>query len=75
MEAVPVRCPACGRRLFDLSLERDFYGIVRIKCQRCGSIDLIDLTAYDSKQQARSRPASSSSSSAPVPHLCAPSVR
>lgn len=50
MEAVPVRCPACGRRLFDLSLERDFYGIVRIKCQRCGSIDLIDLTAYDSKQ-------------------------
>ena len=60
-----IRCPACGRRLFDLVLSRPPDGALRIKCPRCKRLEIIDLLAYSEVKQARSCPASTASE----PHL------
>ncbi len=59
MESVSVRCPGCGRRLFDLSLGRPPDGVVRVKCPRCRALALIDLSIYNKgKAQEQSLPVS-----------------
>lgn len=58
MKAEPVRCPSCGRRLFDLDLSRAAFGTVRIKCHRCKTLVCLDLATYNNQQQERSLPAS-----------------
>lgn len=59
MQSVSVRCPGCGRRLFDLSLDRPPGGVVRVKCPRCKNLALIDLSIYNKEQtQTHSQPAS-----------------
>lgn len=44
MEVVKVVCPRCGKRLFDLSLERPPGGTVMIVCRRCKTLDVLDLS-------------------------------
>ena len=59
MEAVKVFCPKCGKRLFDLSVERPPGGTVLIVCRRCKALDVIDLSVYnDPDLQNRSDSAS-----------------
>ena len=61
MEAVKVFCPKCGKRLFDLSLERPPGGTVLIE-----TLDVLDLSVYnDPNLQNRS---DSASHKAPEPH-------
>ena len=52
---VQVRC-RCGKRLFDLSLDRPPGGRIYILC-RCKTMNVIDLSAY-SNLQAHSVPVS-----------------
>ena len=66
MKAEPVRCPSCGRRLFDLDLSRAAFGTVRIKCHRCKTLVCLDLATYNNQQQERSLPASPKASE-PIP--------
>ncbi len=66
MEVVKVFCPKCGKRLFDLSLERPPGGTVMIVCRRCKTLDVLDLSVYNkSNQQNRS---DSASHKAPEPN-------
>lgn len=39
-----VRCINCNSRLFDVHNEPAPAGIIAIKCRKCGSLSLIDLT-------------------------------
>ena len=66
MEVVKVVCPRCGKRLFDLSLERPPGGTVMIVCRRCKTLDVLDLSVYnDPNLQNRS---DSASPKVPEPH-------
>ncbi len=47
-EYIPHRCPVCGQRLFDASL--DSCGQVEIKCSRCKSI--VNISIGDIKESA-----------------------
>ena len=38
-----VKCPSCGKRLFDTTT--DSVGIVTIKCESCGKISIIPIIA------------------------------
>lgn len=59
MEMVSIRCPACGRRLFDVDVDRESAGAVSIRCPRCKSFTHVDLSLYNREQvsQAASTPA------------------
>lgn len=39
-----VRCINCNSRLFDVHNEPAPVGIIAIKCRKCGSLSLIDIT-------------------------------
>ena len=56
METVKVKCPLCGRRLFDLMPKTPAEGTVVIKCQRCKSTLVLDLPSQrdDSQDDFRS---------------------
>lgn len=41
MEKIPVKCPHCGRRLFDAV--RGCKGAVHAKCTRCKTLSVLDL--------------------------------
>lgn len=64
MEKVSVRCPACGRRLFDVDASQRLGGWLCIRCPRCKSFTHVDLSLYNREQvsQATSTPARVSAS-------------
>lgn len=45
--AVTVRCPCCGRRLFDIASPRPAKGVLCIKCPTCKALDVLDLSSYN----------------------------
>lgn len=53
MEKVSIRCPACGRRLFDVDVDRESAGAVSIRCPRCKSFTHVDLSLYNRGQVAQ----------------------
>ena len=61
MEKVSIRCPSCGRRLFDINMERESAGAICIRCPRCKSFTQVDLSLYN-----RCRVERTASASAPV---------
>lgn len=73
MEKVSIRCPACGRRLFDINMERESAGAICIRCPRCKSFTQVDLSLYNKYRVSRTASESASVSvSEPKP---APSER
>jgi hypothetical protein len=66
MEAVKVFCPECGKRLFDLSLEHPPGGTLRIRCRKCKTLDVFDLSVYN-KPDLQNR-SDSASHKAPEPN-------
>lgn len=73
MEKVSIRCPACGRRLFDVDVDRESAGAVSIRCPRCKSFAQVDLSLYNKYRVSRTASTSASVSvSEPKP---APSER
>ena len=69
MNAIPVRCPNCERRLFDLSTDREVRGIIRAKCPRCKTVAILDLSIYNRDESC------SALSSASEPSSQTPPVR
>lgn len=53
MEVVSIRCPSCGRRLFDINMERESAGAICIRCPRCKSFTQVDLSLYNRCRVAR----------------------
>lgn len=47
--AVPVKCPNCGHRLFDMKRETD--GIISIKCEKCKTV--LSVSMHNSKYRCR----------------------
>lgn len=47
--AVPVKCPCCGRRLFDMKRETD--GIISIKCDQCKAV--LSVSMHHNKYRCR----------------------
>ena len=40
---VVVRCPNCGKRLFDVSIDNTAHAVVTIPCKRCGHMASIEV--------------------------------
>lgn len=47
--AVPVKCPCCGRRLFDMKRSEDC--VLSIKCAKCGAV--LAVRMHHSKYRCR----------------------
>ena len=58
MEVVSIRCPSCGRRLFDINIERESAGAICIRCPRCKSFTQVDLSLYNKYRVSRTTSAS-----------------
>lgn len=40
---VVVRCPNCGKRLFDVAIDSTAHAVVTIPCKRCGTMASIEV--------------------------------
>lgn len=53
MEKAEIKCPSCGKRLFDLT-QGPAVGTVTVKCPRCKATYSIDLASAERAAQEKS---------------------
>lgn len=58
MDAASVRCPQCGRRLFDISPDRPAHGSITIRGPRCRGFTKVDLSIYNQEEGKQTASAS-----------------
>ena len=64
---VVCRCPKCGKRLFDVDIDKTAHAVVTIPCRKCKQLMTIEVahsiaTYYITSQQQEDAPVSTESS-------------
>ena len=53
---IPIKCPCCNQRLFDLETDSEMgRERIKIKCNRCKRVAVIQLRNYDRTEQMAAR--------------------